>query len=1118
MTDVAAGGGTAGALALTVNPTQSPSFQTRARVTGAVNAAAGPQLPPTPFAVIASLAPVNSAQGERVTVVLGGAAVGRWATHFAVGRTTADFGDGITVEQVQVSSPTAVAVTLQVAANAAPGVRQVRLTTGDEIAVAVLGFRVEPGVSSVSGVLRDTDTGAPIAGAVVGIEGSTLRAITAADGSFTLNGVPTGERTLLVNAPNHGLIRRPVSASPGAPVALDDLSATPTVPAADAAPSASVPSLLQRSLGDPTRPMSLDAARAIVRDALMLVGGTDIGILDADGNQQNPEVGGDIPFFSLNEYSVATIAERMLASERRTLGEVLYEHTLIWNWDGEAPRLLEWLSALQTLVDQAWANPGDRRYALLYLLFNPERGLLSSPPTIVADTPLNALQATLMELTLLRYGSRTVDPEALHDRIVVDYPELAAGAGQGTPTAQDKPPGLFARLLRTLVSPALAVDPLKAVAERAAYQIHVREKVSLAARVDANPEVAGLSYQWTLVATPPGGASAAFTRTNERIAYLQPTLSGEYRLRLAVSAPGHATAETEVTVTAGDACNDNFKVSIANADATWEELACVFAKAVPKGLTQGAVTGQFWGWLKGAAPISSYDAKLAAANNLKGFNVINGIGYPPGKITAMKALEVALPSMLKTAETQGKILQASKFSVKLLLSSTAGFIQGQAAQLSRDIMYAVLDATVLKLVDSVRPAPPTDVSAEPITSPGIKGGVAVLLTFDRSPSHDQYNDTAADQPAPQFFYYKIYRERSAGVLEQIFVGPQSRDGPLRGFPRDSDGKVMLTFVDAAPPVGQIAYYIKARRILGSKQVNIEEWNEAKFWTEQVMGVLSPPGLNQYSFAAAMTEKGVDLLKKMQLQDSDPSLPARLYVPRTLERLKLPVTLAATPVVGPYNGEVLMSVPEADTVFSFNGGSPQPLLNSGFAAPFMAGMAVDSLGNVYLNNAASEQRFGGRIFRWNPALERTLFGSVQYFSQLLMYAQPVAVRAMAAGWMNGGERIYIADNASDTLRELAILPDNRLPPNPGHYVSQPITSPGQVPIRADIAMAVNGSEGELLVADGDNLFRYRDGEDAVSDRLFADGTSPFTQIGGVDADANGNLYIGDSAAGELLAIP
>ena len=89
------------------------------------------------------------------------------------------------------------------------------------------------------------------------------------------------------------------------------------------------------------------------------------------------------------------------------------------------------MSALQTLVNQAWANPGDRRYALLFLLFNPERGLLTSPPTIVADTPLNALQATLMELTLLRYGSRTVDPELLHDRIVVDYPELAAGAAPG---------------------------------------------------------------------------------------------------------------------------------------------------------------------------------------------------------------------------------------------------------------------------------------------------------------------------------------------------------------------------------------------------------------------------------------------------------------------------------------------------------------------------------------------------------------------------------------------------------------------------------------------------------------------------------------------------------------
>jgi hypothetical protein len=1113
------GGGTAAALDLVVDPPATPSLLPQARITGAVNGASAPRPAATPFALITGLAPVNARQGERLTVLVTGPATGRWATRFAADVTSADFGAGVGVEAVRVLSATSAEVDIAVAAGAAPGVREVRLTSGAETAVSVLAFRIERGEASVAGVLRGADNGAPIAGAVISIEGTNLRVVTDADGRFSLTGVPSGEQTLLINAPNHDLLRTTISAVAGTPLELAELTATPNVLPPGAPPSASVLSLVQRGIGDPTRPLTREAAQALVRDALMLVGGVDIGIIDADGNQQNPEVGDDVPFFGLSEATVATIAERMLTTERRTLGEVLYDHVRLWDWDGPAPTLVEWLAALQTLVDQAWANPRERRYALLFLLFNPTRGLAPTPPTIVADLPLDALQVTLMELTLLRFASRSLDPEALHDAIVIEFPELADHRGPGSGPAERS--GLLARLLDHLLPPAHAASTLRAAAERAAYQIHVREKLSLAAREDVNLGFPGLAYQWELIGRPAASSGTVLTRADERIAYLSPNASGDYRLRLTVSATGQTAVSTEVVVTAGDLCDQNFSPSLANADATWEELACVFSKTVPKGLTQGALTGQFWGWLKGSAPISSYDAKLLAANQLKGFNITNGIGYPPGKITAMKALEKAMPDMLKRAEAQAKTVQYAKFSTRLLMSSTAGFIQGQAAQISRDIMYTVLDKTVLAVIDSVRPAPPTEVSATPVTSEAIQGGVAVAVIFDRSPSHQAWRDAGADSDAPdQHYYYKIYRERSGGVLERIYVGPEALEGPLRAFRRDGDGRLLLTYIDAAPPEGQLAYYVSTRRIVGSKQVTTETWNEGQFWAEQIVGVLSPPGLNQYSFAKAMSDRGLSILKAVKLQDSDLSLPARLYVPRSLDRLKLPVTLAATPVAGPYHGEILMSVPELDTVFTFDGGAVRPLLNSGYAAPFMSAMAVDSFGHIYLSNGASEQRFGGRIFRWNRELQRELFGSVQYFSQLLMYSRPVAVRGMTAGWMKGSERLYIADAISDTLRELHLFPDGGLPNPPGRYVSQPITSPGQVTIGADVAMTVNDAEAELLVADGANLFRYAEqvAGSGVASHLFAFGESPFTQIGGIDADADGTLYVTDSATGELLVIP
>lgn len=74
-------------------------------------------------------------------------------TQFIAGVTTADFGDGVTVRQVNVLSPTQADVLIQVDANAAAGFRNVIVVTGGETAVLLAGLFVDGGGGGGGGVV-----------------------------------------------------------------------------------------------------------------------------------------------------------------------------------------------------------------------------------------------------------------------------------------------------------------------------------------------------------------------------------------------------------------------------------------------------------------------------------------------------------------------------------------------------------------------------------------------------------------------------------------------------------------------------------------------------------------------------------------------------------------------------------------------------------------------------------------------------------------------------------------------------------------------------------------------------------------------------------------------------
>ena len=53
-----------------------------------------------------------------------------------------------------------------------------------------------------------------------------------------------------------------------------------------------------------------------------------------------------------------------------SLIELLYQMRFAFQWSGTPPTYLQMLNALQTLVNQAWADPYNPNSAVVILLFN----------------------------------------------------------------------------------------------------------------------------------------------------------------------------------------------------------------------------------------------------------------------------------------------------------------------------------------------------------------------------------------------------------------------------------------------------------------------------------------------------------------------------------------------------------------------------------------------------------------------------------------------------------------------------------------------------------------------------------------------------------------------------
>jgi predicted outer membrane repeat protein len=213
----------------------------------------------------------------------------------------------------------------------------------------------------------------------------------------------------LVNPPNHAPLRFRFTVQTGVSANIGTISSSTTVFDPTAPASVSLLSILGRGLGEASG-SDLEKSKQALRDAMILVGGSEAGVLDAYGNQLNGSLNG-LGLVSLTDEGVNKLAERFQRGDSFGLAEMLMPLSLGFEWvDGPAPTLADWINTLQGELNDAWANPNNPENYLPLLLFNQNKRLDPLPPTLSPETRLNQMQAFMFMASFYSYAAVRTDP------------------------------------------------------------------------------------------------------------------------------------------------------------------------------------------------------------------------------------------------------------------------------------------------------------------------------------------------------------------------------------------------------------------------------------------------------------------------------------------------------------------------------------------------------------------------------------------------------------------------------------------------------------------------------------------------------------------------------------
>ena len=410
-------------LTLSLNPPVTPTFAPSQLIQGAIGVSTPVIVPLNPASALLTV--TSGLQGQSLSVGVTGV-----NTIFSAATTQISFGTAITVNSLTVQSTTQATANITIPASAPPGPLVVTASTGPQQIVLGNLFSVATGQGAVTGSLVDA-AGNAIAGAQVCTSDALLCTTTDAKGNFALNNVSASVGALSISATGYVSLSAPIAVNVTATVpvgviamASSGLLPPPTIPPGTPQVTAGLASAIGRGASQLRAGTDLPTLQKLIQDTLVATGGTEGGVVDANGNQLNPNITGN-GAISLNDGGVQAMAEAMASGSTTTLGNLLGRYFRAFNYGTQpVPSMLSVLSGLQTEINAVWADPTRVDAPLLIVLFNHGYSVTIKPPQVALDTPMNELQSYLALASLLTYTANQGTVTATGPQS--QWPQLAA--------------------------------------------------------------------------------------------------------------------------------------------------------------------------------------------------------------------------------------------------------------------------------------------------------------------------------------------------------------------------------------------------------------------------------------------------------------------------------------------------------------------------------------------------------------------------------------------------------------------------------------------------------------------------------------------------------------------
>ena len=446
-----------------------------------------------------------------------------------------------------------------------------------------------------------------------------------------------------------------------------------------------------------------------------------------------------------------------------------------------------------------------------------------------------------------------------------------------------------------------------------------------------------------------------------------------------------------------------------------------------------------------------------------------------------------------------------------------GTLSGMAGSVLQDLYKPLINKMKETILEILEPTAPEIVAAIPVKT---FSGMNTILIF--KPAHGDHGQKTVPK-----FYYAIYRVDDNHHCQRLVIKPSSE------FLRTKDG--YLVFVDDSPSIGIVTYYMQSfiRRVNSvPANAGLDWWQHSNFWLYATSGL--PAGgyvLNLLQDTLGVADK---IYRGMMFQWSGfSSIMVEIY-----------------PVTNPYrtldiavdriHGKEYVGVRDTGLIYVNTPDGWEPLLTTGFAEPYQKGLAIDSQGWLYAENAASEERFGGSIWEYcypyniEPTEgnishgQRYYLGRVRYMSNILFnfMTKPCDISDLYAGhfskFLSGSidpESIALTDVASQSVKVL----DRRKGVPPDSYygnIAQTIFHSDDQIITPFSRIAQDPlDEGRAYyLTSYDNIYCFESWRSNDPWKLFGEIGNPFTMLSDLVFDDLGDLYLLDNETGKLFLIP